>query len=418
MTTWLRVNRHTLSCAARPGRRTRRIAFVLGAVIVAVALAAHWRDALAVRGSDLSRRLIGAHNTVRIEAAYFRAEDAVTRLKYRLVGGGDESPVSGAVKQRELPASGAAPQRAVATAPAQEVVAAPPPQPPAPDSPPPPVPALYPHTPSQGEGAWAPLALTGPLLTAYTTQHPVFTTFVRPDAARPYATVTLAAFDAASVSLHPVAGTEDPGGPLGVRGPGDIPESVRRGGAMIAAFNGCFRWDDGHYGMIVDGRVITPIRDGLATLATYRDGSFRIGTWGSDIVPTPDVVSVRQNGILLIDHGAISPKIDAGGETWGWVFYKSLNFYTARTAIGVTADGRFVFAAGNDVTARTLGLAMQRAGVVRAMQLDINRPYSQMALYEDKLGALRGFNLTDWMGAAPSGFFAGRTRDFVYMTIR
>ncbi len=417
MTTWWHGNRHTLSRAVRPGRRTPRVILVLGALVLALALAAHWKDTLAVHGSDLGRRLIGAHNTVRIEAIYFKAEDTMARLKYRLFGGGGGSPVSGPVRQRELPAAGAGSPPAATASPAA-VQVEPLPQPAAADTPPAPVPEIYPHAPSKGEGVWAALRLAGPLLTAYTARHPIFTTFVRPDAARPYATVTLAAFDAASISLHPVAGTQDPGGPLGVHGPGDIPASVLHGGALIAAFNGGFRWDDGRYGMIVDGRVITPMRDGLATLATYRDGSFRFGIWGSDVGPAPDLVSARQNGIFLIDHDAVSPKIDAGGETWGWVFYKSRQFYTARTAIGLTADGRFVFAAGHDVDARTLATAMQRAGVVTAMQLDINSPYSQMALYEDQLGTLRGFNLTDWMAASPAGFFAGRTRDFVYMTIR
>ncbi|MDE3094791.1 MAG: phosphodiester glycosidase family protein [Chloroflexota bacterium] len=417
MTTGMHAGQRSRWGALRPGRRARRVILVLGALVLALALAARWKDTLAVHGSDLSRRLIGAHNTVRIEAIYFKAEDAMARLKYRLFGGGGGSPVSGPVLQREQPAAQAGSPSAAA-APSGGVQVEPLPRPAAPDAPPATVPVLYAHTASKGEGVWAPLRLTGPLLSVYTEKHPIFTTFVRPDAARPYATVTLAAFDAGSISLHPVAGTQDPGGPLGVRGPGDIPASVLRGGALIAAFNGGFRWDDGHYGMLVDGMEITPMRDGLATLASYRDGSFRFGIWGSDIVPAPDLVSARQNGIFLIDHGAVSPKIDAGGETWGWVFYKSRQFYTARTAIGLTADGRFVFAAGHDVDARTLALAMQRAGVVTAMQLDINSPYSQMALYEDQSGTLRGFNLADWMAAAPSGFFAGRVRDFVYMTIR
>jgi hypothetical protein len=230
--------------------------------------------------------------------------------------------------------------------------------------------------------------------------------------------VTLATFDAPSVSLHLVAGTREPGGGLGVRGQGEIPGATRTSGTLIAAFNGGFGWDDGHYGMIVDGQVVVPMRDGLATLATYRDGSFHIGVRGRDIVSSPELVSARENAVLLLEDGAVSPEIDAGGATWGWVFYKSLDFYTARSAVGFTADGRFVFAAGSSVNARTLSLALQRAGVLQAMELDINSPYTQMALYEDASGQLKGFNLANWMGAAPSNFFAGRARDFAYLTIR
>jgi hypothetical protein len=394
--------------ALRVLRRTSLIVYVFLAIGLGLAIAAYRSDTLAVRGSALSRRLIGSHNTVRLEAVYFRAEDAARRLEYRFVGG-SESPLSDAVQQREPSPAAAPPSRPLTIEPVG---------PPAPDAPPASVPTLYSHTPSQGEGGWASVALAGPLLTGFTARHPVFTTFVRPDADRPYATVTLATFDAASVSLHLVAGTREPGGGLGVPGQGSIPGPIRESGTLIAAFNGGFGWDDGHYGMIVDGQVVVPMRDGLATLATYRDGSFHIGVWGRDVVPSFELVSARENAVLLLENGAISPEIDDGGGTWGWVFYKSLNFYTARSAIGFTADGRFVFAGGYSVNARTLSLALQRVGVVEAMQLDINSPYTQMALYEDAFGQLKGFNLANWMGAAPSTFFAGRARDFVYMTIR
>jgi hypothetical protein len=374
-----------------------------------LAITAIGSDTLAVRGSAISRRLIGSHNTVRLEGVYFGAEDAGRRLKYRLFGGGSGSPLSHAVQQREPTWAAAPPSRDLTIEPAG---------PPAPDAPPPPVPTLYSHATSQGEGVWASVRLAGPLLTGFTARHPVFTTFLRPDADRPYATVTLATFDAASVSLHLVAGTREPGGALGVHGQGSIPGPIRESGTLIAAFNGGFGWDDGHYGMIVDGQVVVPMRDGLATLATYRDGSFHMGVWGRDIVPSFELVSARENGVPLIVDGVISPDIDAGGATWGWVFYKSLNFYTARSAIGFMADGRFVFAGGSSVNARTLSLALRRVGVVEAMQLDINSPYTQMALYEDASGQLKGFNLANWMGASPSTFFAGRARDFVFMTIR
>jgi hypothetical protein len=404
--------RDTRPVAQRASRVLRR-AFLLACVFLAIAfglvIAANNSDTLAVRGSALSRRLIGSHNTLRLEAVYFSAEDASRRLKYRFFGGGNGSPLSRDVQKHEPSPVAASPSPALTVDPSG---------PPAPDAPSPSVPTLWPHTPSQGEGVWASIALAGPRLTGFVARHPVFTTFVRPDADRPYASVTLATFDAASVTLHLVAGTDEPGGKLGVHGQGSIPGPIRESGALIAAFNGGFGLDDGHYGMIVDGRAVVPMRDGLATLATYRDGSFRLGLWGRDIVPSFELVSARENAVLLLEDGAISPEIDAGGATWGWVFYKSLDFYTARSAIGFTADGRFVFAAGYSVNARTLSLALQRAGVVQAMQLDINSPYTQMALYEDASGQLRGFNLANWMGAAPSNFFAGRTRDFVYMTIR
>ncbi|MHB8377645.1 MAG: hypothetical protein ACYDEB_11915, partial [Dehalococcoidia bacterium] len=107
-----------------------------------------------------------------------------------------------------------------------------------------------------------------------------------------------------------------------------------------------------------------------------------------------------------------------GRPTRGLIWYTSRNFFTTRSAIGLTADGRFVFAGGYETNARTLATALHQAGVVTAMQLDVNKPYTQMALYEAPQSLIQGFNLTDWMHQSPQGFFTGRARDFVYMTIR
>ena len=409
----------TVGQGPRRYRRARRIAIAAAVAFLMLAAALHWRNALAVRGSDLSRSVIGADNTVRLEAIYFRLNDRFKRLKYSVFGGGTGNPISTAA-QRHTAASAAAstsaaPRHASAASAAGTAAA---PTAAVPDAAPAPIAPIYPHTLSQGEGTWTKIQLAGGLRTPYTTQHPIYTTFIRPDPQRPYATVTLAEFSAASISLHPVAGTSEPGVSTGISGTGAIPSNVLDSGALLAAFNGGFRWQDGHYGMIVDGKTVAPMADGLATLATYRDGSFRIGTWGKDLGPSPDLVSARQNAILLIDHGAISSRIDAGGRTWGFIWYTSRNFFTTRSAIGVTADGRFVFAGGYETNARTLATALRRAGVQTAMQLDVNKPYTQMALYEAPHSYIQGFNLTDWMHQSSEGFFVGRARDFVYMTIR
>jgi hypothetical protein len=45
----------------------------------------------------------------------------------------------------------------------------------------------------------------------------------------------------------------------------------------------------------------------LASAVIYTDRTMRIGTWGSEVSMTPDVVSVRQNMTLLIDNGVVNP---------------------------------------------------------------------------------------------------------------
>ena len=55
--------------------------------------------------------------------------------------------------------------------------------------------------------------------------------------------------------------------------------------------------------------------------------------------------------------------------------------YVWRSGIGVTATGDVVFAAGDALSAPTLAGLLQRAGAVRAMELDINRSWVSFMWY-------------------------------------
>ncbi len=401
----------------RPRRRLswRRLGLAAAALVLLFAGAYQWRETIVVGGSALSRRIIGEQNTMRLETAYFGVLDLTHRVEYRVFGSGGGNPESGSVRRRvalrPAPVLSARSAGSLATERRRARVA---PAAVRPLGPPARVPPLYPHAAASDEGVWQPLQLAG--RGAYLAQHPIYTTFVRPDPSRPYATVTLVAFDSSAVRLHLVAGTSEPGYAYGAAGTGRIPQSVVRSGALLAAFNGGFKWQDGRYGMVEDGRTVAPLQPGFATLATYRDGSIRIGTWGTEITSSPSLVSLRQNALMLIDHGQISPEINRGGHTWGFVWYTSRKFYTTRSAVAFLADGRFVYVAGYSVTAKTLALALKQAGVTRAMQLDINSPYTQMALYELR-GGVHGFDLTRWMARCPDYFLRTRQRDFAYLTV-
>jgi hypothetical protein len=63
---------------------------------------------------------------------------------------------------------------------------------------------------------------------------------------------------------------------------------------LIAAFNGGFKAVNGAFGMAVNGNAVAAAEwAGHARL--YRDGSVRLGVWGTDIQQTPDLVAFRQN---------------------------------------------------------------------------------------------------------------------------
>ena len=70
-------------------------------------------------------------------------------------------------------------------------------------------------------------------------------------------------------------GTRDPGG--------SWPEPNSLTGAqsgLVATFNGGFRLSDpSHPGYYSDGRNVTPLVDGQASLVLYRDGHADVGAW-------------------------------------------------------------------------------------------------------------------------------------------
>lgn len=198
----------------------------------------------------------------------------------------------------------------------------------------------------------------------------VFTTFVRPDPAHTSVVTGVARFDQDLVSTRLIAGTREPGG---VGWPGDtIPLEARA--SLLATFNSGFKMKDAHGGFVADGRTAVPLRDGAASAVIDSSGRVRIGAWGRDVGPGPDVVAVRQNLDLVVDHGQVVPglDVDAGGR-WGSAGNQLQ--YTWRSGLGVTADGNLVYVGGAGLTLSTLTAALADAGAVSAMELDI---HSQM----------------------------------------
>lgn len=150
--------------------------------------------------------------------------------------------------------------------------------------------------------------------------------------------------------------------------------------SVLAAFNGGFRFQDAHGGFYLNGRTAVPLRAGAASLVIYRSGRVAIGTWGTEVAMTPGVVAVLQNLVPMVDHGVVSPSASYDDHAvWG----NTLNTKTvvARSGVGVTAEGALVYVAGPALTAKTLAEALQRAGAVRAMTLDINPEWVTFNIY-------------------------------------
>lgn len=273
-------------------------------------------------------------------------------------------------------------------------------------------PAISPALP--GEGTWTVLS-NAPAPYSYLPLDAK--AYIRPDPTHPYALVTMLQFDPRFAALHIVSGTVEPGGPRGMRGPGLIPTNDTQGNALLAAFNGGFKYADGQYGLMTNGTIYVPPQPGAATIAVNKKGQLILGSWGVDPLlnnQDKDLVAWRQNASLLINRGVINP-LTHDGAAWGGTILNSA--YTWRSAIGITSSGNFIYAAGNALTAETLGQAMKAAGAAMAMQTDINPFWVRAFLYNrDHNTPLSITKLNPQMQGTGYEYLNGTQRDFFYLT--
>ncbi len=86
-------------------------------------------------------------------------------------------------------------------------------------------------------------------------------------------------------------------------------------------------------------------------------------------------------------------------------------------ARGRTADGTLIYAAGNRLSARELAQALQQAGAVEAMQLDISSAWVHWLNYtRDGCGVLHPVPLVPVMTCHANQYLTTGDRDFFYIT--
>ncbi len=237
-----------------------------------------------------------------------------------------------------------------------------------------------------------------------------------------YAGTALVRMDLSQLQLHVMAGTLEPAHPSGIGKAipslGVIPPENYNN--LIAAFNGGFKGIHGQFGMMLNGITLLQPIDGLATVAMYQDGSVRIGAWGSDILPSPDMVAFRQNCPPLIEAGQLNPALFYDNRrAWG---YSQNSDVTWRTGAGISQDGRYlIYAVSNGTTVQDLANALQMAGAYNAMQLDINEFYTHFVTYQPSTSQSSGLaaeRLLSQMTDTPSLYLTPYLRDFFYLTLR
>lgn len=260
-----------------------------------------------------------------------------------------------------------------------------------------------------GEGIWKKV-----ILDQFPNQEPVATTFVRPDADRPYALVTIIQIDVKQLSLGIVAGLKEPGGSFGHPGLGKIPQDVIQTHRLIGAFDGGFLYNDGQYGMIADGTTYAPLKQNTATLIGRTDGSLNIINYtGQDL--GKNIVFVRQNCPILINNGNLSVLDPKNKTEWGRTLTSET--YTWRSGIGITSTGNIVYAGGNNLTPTTLAYALKTAGAIDAMQLDINPAWVSFNFFtqDPQTGTLTSIPFMKDAHDRSKQYIHGHSKDFFYL---
>lgn len=288
-----------------------------------------------------------------------------------------------------------------------------------------------PMRPLTGEGSWHTTGAGGVL----------WTTWFRPDPAHLPVTVAAVVVPVGKARLHLMPGTREPVPGLVPVRQTQVPAADRHD--LLATFNGGFKTQDSRGGWYANGRMAAPLREGRASLVIYRSGAWQVGAWGATVpapttspvsgagssavttsapaVPpgpltlTRDVVAVRQNLNLIIDHGAIVPGLKANSHGLFGTSHTQFQ-YTWRSGVGTDAHGDLVYVAGGGLTLASLAEAMWRAGVVEGMQLDIHTGMVIFDVIDHQGPPAHAHRLLPAMHSSRYRYLKPDQRDFFYLT--
>ena len=402
--------------------------FLAWVVIVCLALAGmgvytavNLIPSIGAQGADVLRGLAGDLVVAQLETTVYQFQDGFHKWAYQLGVARPTSPWAAAPIATLLftptaPAPTATP-RATLLAIAPTAVPRPSAMP-LPATPLPPTPTAIP--------TWtlAPLAALGALpgegqwsayLQSPSGQTVAYRTFLQPDPQRPYAVAAVVAFNLDATRLKFVLGSIEPVSGVLMDRSGHIPTADYQPGLLLATFNGGFKARHGQFGAMVNGVTVLPPRNGLGTVALYADGRVRIGAWGTDITPAPDMVAWRQNGPLIIHDSQINPHTaDNAPRDWGY----TINGATAvwRSGMAISADGRTLYyVAGPSLNISALATAMAATGAAQAMQLDINNYWVHFDAVQANGAKLQAVPLLDAMNQGISRYLKGYSRDYFYV---
>ena len=238
---------------------------------------------------------------------------------------------------------------------------------------------LYTEPTMPGEGVWE--SATSPRDTLGLPV--VYRTFYRPSIEFPNAVAYMMVIDMRKVEMRFYVGAQEPAARVASW---EIPESLT---CRVMAITNAL-WMQRHSqggGGIYRGKVIYPMKDEMATLIIYQDGSVDIREWGPDM-PYHLVQDARQLRHLIVKNGQIVSSVLRRGRAedseigLGFLMGKGGTnaegkqfWYVAhRSAFGIREDGNLVFAIGHHISTKDLAKCMVLAGCQRAIHADANPP--------------------------------------------
>jgi hypothetical protein len=402
------IKHRTAGCGILAGL----LIFLMLLVVIAYAATNIWPN-IGAWAVDLARGVVGDRLVSQVENFVLSSEDKLKQIQYSLMKITPTAPWQNSTLAPATPAIAPLSSNTPSTTPAPTTNSnntsfTSPTQP---FWPPVNVPALG-TTP--GEGLW----------TAYLRDANgntvAYRTFLQPDLQRPYATVAVVAFNLQAIRLHFVLGYEEPASSVFISRPARIPANDLQPGKLLAAFNGGFKAEHGHFGVMLDGVTLIPPRDGFGTVAIFKDGKVLLGAWGTDITASPQLIAWRQNGPLIIQNGQINPHT-AVTDPQVWGYTTDGTTATGRSALGISQDGSVLYyAVGFNLILPALTRAVQDAGAFQAIQLDINNFYTHFEAFtvvsDNQLTAVP---LLDQMkGPGDHRYLTINKRDFFYITTK
>ncbi len=261
-----------------------------------------------------------------------------------------------------------------------------------------PIKSVFAH-PLLGEGLWR--QTSAPI----NGRPPVLVTTFRTELDYPRIVAYVARFDHVSTSVAYYPGRyEPPRAPD--RGPMSVPSGQRW--RLLASFNSGFIYADGYNGSSIGGTMYEPLKQGLATMIAYRDGRVDVRAWTGGTVAGAQIAFARQSLPLIIDRGRLSPALNDSSQ-WGFTLGNAVRVW--RTGAGIDRHGNLIYAAADAQTVTTLAQILQRAGAVRAMQLDINPEWPTLITYTHH-GALVATKIVPNVQQPATRYLVPDDRDF------